>query len=42
VGLSYEFDGAPLDVFLEVVPTLDLIPGTAFDLGAGLGLRYYF
>jgi hypothetical protein len=42
VGLAYLFDGAPVDVFLEVVPTMDLIPGTSFDMGAGLGLRYWF
>lgn len=42
VGLSYLFDGAPVDVFLEVVPTLDLIPGTSFDLDAAIGARYWF
>ncbi|MBX2979042.1 MAG: hypothetical protein KF905_07095 [Flavobacteriales bacterium] len=42
VGLTYMFDGAPVDIFLEAAPTLDLIPGTSFDIGGGLGFRYYF
>jgi hypothetical protein len=42
VGLAYLFDGAPVDVFLEVVPTLDLIPRTDFDLDAAIGARYWF
>lgn len=42
VGLTYLFDGAPVDVFLEVAPTLDLIPGTSFDVDAALGVRYWF
>ncbi len=42
VGLTYLFDGAPVDIFLEAVPTLDLIPGTSFDVDAALGFRYYF
>ena len=42
VGLSYIFGGAPLDIFLEIVPTLDLVPATTFDLGGGLGIRYWF
>lgn len=42
VGLAYLFDGAPVDVFLEVVPTLDLVPSTDFDLDAAIGARYWF
>lgn len=42
VGLAYLFDGAPVDVFLEVVPTLDLTPSTDFDLDAAVGARYWF
>lgn len=42
VGLAYLFDGAPVDVFIEAVPTLDLIPGTAFEFDAALGARYWF
>ncbi len=42
VGLTYMFDGAPVDIFLEAAPALDIIPGTSFDISGGLGFRYYF
>lgn len=42
VGLDYIFSGAPVDIFLEIVPILDLIPSTDFDIGGGLGVRYWF
>jgi len=42
VGLNYIFDTAPFDVFLEVVPIMDLAPETDFDLNAALGGRFYF
>ena len=42
VGLAYLFDGAPIDVFLEVAPTLDLIPSSSLDVDGGIGVRYWF
>jgi hypothetical protein len=42
VGLDYIFEGAPLDIFAEIVPILDLAPDTEFDFGAALGIRYFF
>lgn len=43
VGLDYLFaGGTPLDVFLEVVPILDLAPDTDVTLNASLGMRYWF
>jgi hypothetical protein len=43
VGLDYLFAaGTPLDVFIEVVPILDLVPNTDVTLNASLGLRYWF
>lgn len=42
VGLAYLFDGAPVDIFLEVVPVLDLIPDTDVSLNAAIGARYWF
>lgn len=42
VGLSYHFDGAPFDVFIEVVPEMDLTPATQFNMQGGIGGRYYF
>ena len=42
VGAVMTVDGMPLDFFLEVVPTLELIPATYFDLDLGIGARYWF
>jgi len=42
VGLNYQFATAPIDIFVEIVPILDLIPSTDFDLGGGLGVRFWF
>lgn len=42
VGLAYLFDGAPVDVFVELVPTLDLLPATSLDMDAAIGARYWF
>lgn len=41
VGLSYEFAGFSGDLFFEIVPILDLVPATEFDLNGALGFRYY-
>jgi len=42
VGLDYLFANDPLDIFLELVPILDLAPDIEFDFNAGIGIRYYF
>ena len=42
VGLAYLFDGAPVDVFLEVAPTLNLVPDMSFEVDGGIGVRYWF
>lgn len=42
LGLDYMFSSAPVDIFVELVPILDLIPSTDFDLGGGIGARYWF
>jgi len=42
VGLTYAFEGAPVDAFIELAPTLDLVPGTYFDLDAAIGARFWF
>ena len=42
VGLDYMFSDAPVDIFLEAVPILDLTPSTDLDLGGGIGVRYWF
>jgi len=42
VGLAYLFGSAPLDVFFELVPILDLVPGTEFHFNGAIGVRYFF
>lgn len=42
IGLDYIFSDAPVDIFLEFVPILDLAPATDFDFGGGIGARYWF
>ncbi len=42
VGISYEFENTPFELFFEVVPMLDLIPKTDAAIGGGMGFRYYF
>lgn len=42
VGIDYLFADAPIDIFAEVVPTIDLSPSTNFGIGAGIGVRYWF
>lgn len=41
-GIEYQFPSAPLDVYLEVVPTAWLFPDADFDAFGGLGMRYFF
>jgi hypothetical protein len=42
VGLAYLFSGTPIDIFLEVVPILNLAPKTDFKINAAIGGRYFF
>ena len=41
-GLEYLFSQSAFDVFLEVVPILDLTPDTDFAINAAIGGRYFF
>ncbi len=42
VGIVYEPSTVPIDVFVEVVPLLDLTPSSDFSMNAAVGIRYYF
>lgn len=42
LGISWISSGAPLDVFVEIAPVLDLAPDTDLSLNAAIGLRYWF
>lgn len=41
-GFEYLFQGAPLGLFLEIAPILDLTPSTELDINSGIGVRFYF
>ena len=41
VGLNYRFEDNPLDLFLELAPTVNLLPDTDFDINGALGIRIY-
>lgn len=42
LGAAYHFQNNPLEIFLEFVPVIDLVPGTGISGNSGLGFRYYF
>jgi len=42
IGISYQFEKTAIELFLEVVPMLDIIPATQADIGGGIGFRYFF
>jgi hypothetical protein len=42
LGVLYEIEQIPLEVFLEVAPGISIFPATALDFGGGLGVRYRF
>lgn len=42
LGASYFFESAPFELFLEIVPVLDIVPDTEFDINGAVGFRFYF
>jgi len=42
LGIAYMPSSAPIDLFLETVPMLDLVPSSSFTWNAAIGVRYYF
>ena len=42
LGISYLPDSLPIDIFLEIVPILDVVPDVDFGINSALGARYYF
>lgn len=41
-GITYLFEAAPLDLYLEVAPTLSLTDPSALRFDGAIGFRYYF
>lgn len=42
VGIDYLLENAPLDIFLEIVPILELAPSTDLKFNGAIGLRFFF
>lgn len=42
IGISYQFEKTAIELFLEVVPMLDIVPATEVGIGGGAGFRYFF
>lgn len=42
IGMEYIFPEAPVDIFIELAPTLNLIPETGLDMQGGVGARIFF
>lgn len=41
-GIAWMPHETPIDIFLEVAPSLELTPSTGFGIDAALGFRFYF
>ena len=41
VGVGKTFSQYPIELFLEIVPILDIAPSSDFDINAAIGARYY-
>jgi len=42
VGITYLSAESPWDVFVEILPLIDLAPNTSARVNGGIGIRYYF
>lgn len=42
IGLEYLFSRAPFDIFIEVVPVLQVVEKTDFEIDGAIGARFFF
>ncbi|HKI79693.1 MAG TPA: hypothetical protein VKA26_14225 [Ignavibacteriaceae bacterium] len=42
LGLAWMSGNIPVDVFIEIAPIFNFVPGTSLRIDAGFGIRYYF
>lgn len=42
IGIEWLPHETPIDVFLELVPSLQVVPSSGFGIDAGLGARFFF
>jgi len=41
IGMSYIFENAPVDIFMELAPIMDIAPSTELNGNIGLGARFW-
>ena len=41
-GIAYYVGSMPLDIYLEITPSLGILGGTGLGVGSALGFRYFF
>ena len=41
-GLNWFIRNAPIDIFIEIAPSLELTPSTGFGIDGAFGARFYF
>jgi len=42
LGIDFMLNNAPVDIFIELVPVLDLSPKTDINFNGAVGIRYFF
>ena len=42
LGITYLFEDAPLDLFFELVPVIEVAPDVDLDINVAVGIRFYF
>ena len=42
IGVGKTFIQQPIELFLEIVPVVEIVPDSDFDLNGAIGARYYF
>lgn len=42
IGLAYYVSSMPIDIYLELTPSIGILGGGSFGVGSALGFRYFF
>ena len=42
IGIEYALEDQPLEIYMDVAPTLNAQPSTAFFFSSSMGVRYFF
>ena len=41
-GVDFMLESAPIDIFIELAPIMDLVPATELAINGGIGARFFF